>query len=50
MKAIPFLLLLIAVIILLYIGGTDTTDLLTSMIAGAIAVPTAIWAIHVPLS
>ncbi|WP_087973730.1 DUF2812 domain-containing protein [Oceanobacillus rekensis] len=45
-KTIPFLLLLIAVIILLFVGGINTTvDILTSMMIGGIALPTAIWVI-----
>lgn len=43
-KIIPFLLLLIATIILLFVDGTGiTVNILTSMIIGAIAFPTAIW-------
>lgn len=47
-KTIPFLVLLILAILLLIVGVTDTDstiNLLTSMVAGAIALPTAIWVI-----
>jgi len=45
-KTIPFLFLLVAVIILLFVGSTGTTvDILTSGVIGAIALPTAIWII-----
>ena len=47
-KTIPFLVLLVVVILLLFVGGTDTDptiNLLTYMIAGAIAFPTVIWVI-----
>ncbi|PAV31491.1 hypothetical protein CIL05_02215 [Virgibacillus profundi] len=45
-KTIPFLFLLIAVIILLFGVGTGATvDILTSMMIGGIALPTAIWLI-----
>jgi len=45
-KIIPFLLLLIAVIFFLFVGGTDSAaDILTSGVIGAIALPTAIWII-----
>ena len=47
-KTIPFLYLLIVVILLLFVGGTDThptINLLTYMIAAAIAFPTVIWVI-----
>ncbi|EIT86697.1 hypothetical protein A374_03964 [Fictibacillus macauensis ZFHKF-1] len=47
-KTIPFLLLLIAVLLLLFGGDTNTDsaiNLLTYMIAGAIALPSVIWVI-----
>lgn len=45
-KTLPFLVLLIVVILLLFVRGIDSTiKLLTYMIAGAIALPTAIWVI-----
>lgn len=46
LKTIPFLFLLTFVIILLVIGGTETTvKILTSMMIGGIAGPTAVWII-----
>ncbi len=47
-KAIPFLILLIVAILLLFVGTADndpTISLLTFMVAGAITLPTAVWAV-----
>lgn len=45
-KIIPFLALLIAVIILLFVGGTDSTGkILIGGVIGAIVLPTTIWVI-----
>ncbi|WP_428912160.1 DUF2812 domain-containing protein [Niallia sp. Krafla_26] len=45
-KLIPFLLLIIAIIMLLFFYGTNNSvGLLTSMIIGGIALPTAIWVV-----
>jgi len=45
-RTIPFLLLLVAFIILLFIGGAgNTVSILKGAIIGGIALPTAIWAI-----
>ena len=45
-KIVPIVLLLTAVIILLFVEGTgDTIYILTSMLIGAIALPTIIWVI-----
>lgn len=46
LKTIPFFLFLIAIITLLFVDGSDSVvRLLASMVIGAIALPTAIWAI-----
>ncbi|WP_243526729.1 DUF2812 domain-containing protein [Bacillus pseudomycoides] len=46
LKTIPFFLFLIAIIILLFVDGSDSVvRLLASMAIGAIALPTAIWVI-----
>lgn len=46
LKTIPFFLLLICVIVLLFFDGSDSTVLIFAyMIIGAIALPTAIWII-----
>ncbi|MCZ8541858.1 DUF2812 domain-containing protein [Psychrobacillus psychrodurans] len=44
LKIIPFLLFIIAVIILLFVDGSELY-LIASMVIGAIALPTAIWVI-----
>lgn len=44
LKTLPFLLFIIAVIILLFVDG-NTVYTLASMVIGAIALPTAIWVI-----
>ncbi|CAM3184623.1 DUF2812 domain-containing protein [Filibacter tadaridae] len=45
-KIIPFILLLIAIIILFFVDGTGiTVNILTAMMIGAVAFPTAIWVI-----
>lgn len=45
-KVVPFFLLFTAIIILLFVEGTsDTVYILTSMLIGAIALPTIIWVI-----
>lgn len=46
LKTIPFLLFIIAVIILLFVDGSDSAvRILASMVVGAVALPTAIWII-----
>ena len=45
-KLIPFLILIIAIIILLFFYGTNNTvDILTAMMIGGVAFPTAVWAV-----